>query len=76
MVDQYDRLCADSILLSLMMCKLTAFRSEMQLDRPVTGQFLSTVTIDILKMLPTAAYHRAIKGRLGFPVEASPVFPL
>ena len=76
MVDQPDRLCADSILLSLMRSKLAEFRSEMKLDRPGTGQFLSTVTIDILKMLPPATHHRAIKGRLGFAVEAPPVFPL
>jgi hypothetical protein len=33
MVDQQDRLCGDSILLSLMKRKLPLFRAELELDR-------------------------------------------
>jgi hypothetical protein len=76
MVDQQDRLCADNILLSLTRRKPPPFHPGLKLDRPVIDKILSTAAIDISKVLPAAAHHCAIKGRLGFLVEASPVFPL
>jgi hypothetical protein len=38
------------------------------------GKTLLAVSIDILKMFPTAAHHRAIKGCLAFSIETLPIF--
>jgi hypothetical protein len=73
MVDQQDRLCGDSILLSLMKRKPPLFRAKLELDRLVTDQILRPAAIDIMKMLRTAAHHCAIKERSDFLVEAPQV---
>ncbi len=44
--------------------------------RSLGGAHSSTISVDILKILPTATHHCAVKGRLGFAVETLPTFTL